>query len=64
MPFRRSRCSICHQCARDIEDPELTTFVAESEDGDVVERRDEPTWEEQARAAGWTPPRAKKEPAP
>ena len=53
----KASVSVCWQCAEDISDPELDNFVAEC--GDEVVKDDEClTWEERARAAGWTPPRA------
>jgi hypothetical protein len=48
--------SVCHLCARSISDPELDHYVAETDNQVVREEDDEPTWEDQARAAGWQPP--------
>lgn len=58
--------NVCHQCANDVGDVELGRFVATCGD-DVVEDEPALTWQEQAKAAGWTPPpkkrAAKREPA-
>lgn len=59
MASEDAHVSVCHQCARGIRAPELVKFVAESGD-DFVENDPELSWEEQARAAGWTPPKKSK----
>ena len=51
--------SVCHQCANDVGDVELGRFVATCGD-DVVEDEPELTWQQQATAAGWTPPKKKR----
>lgn len=56
MASEEAHVRACYQCARGIQDPELIKFVAESGD-DLVENEPEVSWEEQARAAGWTPPK-------
>ena len=57
--LRSARVSLCHQCERVIGDPEITSITAESDNGQSHDWTDLPTWEDQARAAGWTPPKAK-----
>lgn len=59
--------SVCHHCSAECSDPEIGEVTAESDDGTVVTENAPPTWEEQARAAGWMPPkpkRARKAPMP
>ncbi len=46
--------SLCHRCARKIENAEVEYMSAEC-GNDVVSG--EETWQDKARAAGWTPPK-------
>lgn len=51
--------SLCHQCSRQCEDGEAISASAEAEDGTEAHWSDD-SWEGQARAAGWTPPKKKR----
>ena len=57
---RNGDVSVCHHCDSEVSDPELGAITATSEDGQEVVEGAEPTWQEQARAAGWTPPEEKR----
>jgi hypothetical protein len=57
MAREKADVSLCHQCSDECEDPQIEHMSAES-NGEVV--TDEETWEDRARAAKWTPPKAKK----
>lgn len=46
--------SFCHQCDTECEDPQIGSLVASSGD-DVVDEHE--SWQDRARAAGWTPPK-------
>lgn len=46
--------SLCHQCARKVQNLESGYMSAEC--GDEVVTTEE-TWQDKARAAGWTPPK-------
>jgi len=59
MAVRGAGVSLCHECSRDISDPQLERFVAECGD-EVFEDEPSRTWEDQARAAGWRPPAKKR----
>jgi hypothetical protein len=49
--------SVCHQCAREVDDPQIVRATATNvETGEETCDSPELTWEERARAAGWTPP--------
>jgi hypothetical protein len=49
-----ARTSLCHQCSHVVQDADVECMTAESGD-DVV--TNEETWQDRARAAGWTPPK-------
>ena len=53
MAYNDAHVSLCHACASECEDPAVEHLTAVR--GDVVVT-DEETWQDQARAAGWTPP--------
>ena len=52
--YEHAHVSLCHACASQCEDPSIEHMTAEC-DGEVV--TDEETWQDRARAAGWTPPK-------
>jgi hypothetical protein len=52
--------SVCHQCSRECDSPEIDFCTAENDAGEEVTNRPADDWEAKARAAGWTPPKAKR----
>ena len=51
--YEHAHVSLCHECASECEDPSIEHMTAECGDEVVT---DEETWQDRARAAGWTPP--------